>query len=194
MQKPRSSLGQDPSCFHLCLQQTFRHSSITQILLGKSRSLRSANTSESTSIHTQVLQGENWSPKVLIHLIAQIRPPILLKFMAQEGNAQSHQDTETKEWPWTRTFQFPSAHRSWPCATALHTQILPRERWSPRSIDTKSYRRGKPQSEIAKPNNTRDSQMVRSNFENISNRNQGYSASSESSSPTKANPGYSNTL
>jgi hypothetical protein len=35
--------------------------------------------------------------------------------------------------------------------------------------------------------------MARGKGKNISNRNQGYLASSESSSPTTASPGYSNT-
>jgi hypothetical protein len=36
----------------------------------------------------------------------------------------------------TESFQFPSAPRSWPCATGVHAQIPPRENWSPRSSDT----------------------------------------------------------
>jgi hypothetical protein len=38
-------------------------------------------------------------PGVLTHLRAQVRPPLLLKFLAQEGPAQSHEDTETTEQP-----------------------------------------------------------------------------------------------
>jgi hypothetical protein len=49
----------------------------------------------------------------------------------------------------------------------------------------------KPQSEI--PTNTRDNQMARSKYKNISNKKQGYLASSEPSSPTQASNGYPNT-
>ena len=95
---------------------------------------------------------------VLAHLKAQVRPPLLLKFLAQEWPAQSHQDMGTKERPGIRSFQFATAPQSWPCATALHTQILPRENWSPRSADTQTFRRHKPKSETARPANTRDNQ------------------------------------
>jgi hypothetical protein len=47
--------------------------------------------------------------------------------------------------------------------------------------------------ETARPANTRDNQMSRGKGKYISNRNQGYLASSESSSPTTASPGYPNT-
>jgi hypothetical protein len=77
--------------------------------------------------------------------------------------------------------------------TAVHTQIPPGENWSPRSSDTQACRRGKAQSEIARPANTRDNQMARGKDENISNRNQGYLASSEPSFPTTVSPGYLNT-
>jgi hypothetical protein len=77
--------------------------------------------------------------------------------------------------------------------TALHTQIPPGEKWSPRSTDTRACRRDKPQSETARPANTRDNQVARGKGKNLSNRNQGYLASSETSSLTTASPGYSKT-
>ena len=51
----------------------------------------------------------------------------------------------------------------------------------------------KSKSETARPANTRDNQMAKGKHKNISNRNQGYLASSEPSSPTTASPGYPNT-
>ena len=51
----------------------------------------------------------------------------------------------------------------------------------------------KPQSETERPENTTENQMARGRHKNISNRNQGYLASSESSSPTTANLGFPNT-
>jgi hypothetical protein len=51
----------------------------------------------------------------------------------------------------------------------------------------------KPQSRKARPANTRDNQMFRGKGKKVSNRNQGYLASSESSSPTTVNPAYPNT-
>ena len=53
---------------------------------------------------------------VLTHLRTQVRPPLLLKFLAQKGPSQSHRDTRTKEHPGTGSFQFPSVPQSWPCA------------------------------------------------------------------------------
>jgi hypothetical protein len=44
----------------------------------------------------------------------------------------------------------------------------------------------------ARPANTRDSQVAKGKFKNISNRSQDYLASSEPSSPTTMNPGYPN--
>jgi hypothetical protein len=82
---------------------------------------------------------------------------------------------------------------SWPCATVLHNQVPPGESWSPRSPDTQTYRKEKPQSETAKPANTRDNQMARGKGKNISNRNQDCIVSSERSSPTTACPAYPNT-
>ena len=37
--------------------------------------------------------------RVLTHLIAQVRTPLLLKFLAQEGPTQIHQDPGNKEKP-----------------------------------------------------------------------------------------------
>jgi hypothetical protein len=72
---------------------------------------------------------------------------------------------------------------------AVHTQIPPRENWSPRSSNTQACRRDKPQSDTARPPNTRDNQMARGKGKNISNRNKGYLASSETSSPNTVSPG-----
>ena len=80
------------------------------------------------------------------------------------------------------------------CVTVLHTQIPPGENWSPRSTDTQACRRDKPQSaKTARLANTRNNQMERSKGKNMSNRRQGYLASSETTSPNTASPGYSNT-
>jgi hypothetical protein len=50
--------------------------------------------------------------------------------------------------------------------------------------------REKPQSKTARPADNRNNQKVRGNGKNISKRNQGYLASSESSYPTTASCGY----
>ena len=127
------------------------------------------------------------------HLWTQVRPPFLFKLLAQEGPAKRHQETGTKEQLGSRTFCFPSAPQNWPWATALHTQILPRENWSPGSTDTQACRRDKPQSEKARPANTGDNLKARGKGKNISNRNQAFLASSEPSSSITVSPGYSNT-
>jgi hypothetical protein len=63
----------------------------------------------------------------------------------------------------------------------------------PKIIGSQTHRRDKLQSETARPTNTRDNQMARGKHKNLSNRNKGYLALSEPSSPTTANPGYCNT-
>jgi hypothetical protein len=50
-----------------------------------------------------------------------------------------------------------------------------------------------PQSETATPANTRDNRMTRVKGKNISNRNQVYLASSQSSFPTTSSSGNTNT-
>jgi len=57
-----------------------------------------------------------------------------------------------------------------------------------------AYKRAKPQSETARQAKTRDKQVARGKHKNLNNRNKAYVSSSETSSPTKANTGYSNTL
>ena len=75
----------------------------------------------------------------------------------------------------------------------LHIQIPPEKSCSLRSADSQACRRDKSPSETARSANIRDNQMVRGKGKDISNRNQGYLASSEPSSPTTASPGYPNT-
>ena len=80
--------------------------------------------------------------RVLTHLIAQVRTPLLLNFLAQEGPTQIHQDTGNKEKPGMDTIHpvfFFLCHR------ALHTQIPPGQNWSPRRADTQAHRSDKPQ-------------------------------------------------
>jgi hypothetical protein len=100
-------------------------------------------------------------PGVQTCLWTQVKPPLLLKFLAQEGDPLRAIRTHD---PRNSRGQDPSGFictLSWPCATALHTQILPGENWSPRSTDTQACRRNKPQLEKARPANTRDNQMAR---------------------------------
>ena len=64
-----------------------------------------------------------------------------------------------------------------------------KENGSLRSTDTQVSRTDKPQSETAKPANTRCNQMAKGKHKNITNRNQGNISKSEPSSP-----GYSKIL
>jgi hypothetical protein len=72
---------------------------------------------------------------VQTHLWAQVRPQLLLKFLAQEGPTQNHQDTGTKKQLGTGSFWFSFAPLSWPCATALHNpnssgrELVSQEYW-----------------------------------------------------------------
>jgi hypothetical protein len=49
------------------------------------------------------------------------------------------------------------------------------------------------QPQSARPSNTRDYQMVKGKYINLTNRNQNHFAPSEHSTPTTASPGYPNT-
>jgi hypothetical protein len=75
----------------------------------------------------------------------------------------------------------------------------PRITGSQRQLDfgellrSQDHRKDRLQSDIARAGGTRDNQMVGGKRKNISNRNQGYLASSEPNSPTIASPGYPNT-
>ena len=65
----------------------------------------------------------------------------------------------------------------------------------PGSVDTglQTHSRNKLHPETARTPNTRDYQIRKGKFKNLTNRNQDYLASSEHSTPTTASPGYSNT-
>ena len=125
-------------------------------------------------------------PGLLTPLWAQERSLLLLKFLTLEGPSQSHQVTGTNNQLGIGSFFFLSLPQSWHCTTELHTSIPPAENWSPRIIETEAYMKDKPQSEKARPANTRDNQTAKEKGKNISNRNQCHLAPSEPSSPTTA--------
>lgn len=72
---------------------------------------------------------------------------------------EEHKDTGTEEKSGTESFCFLSATGGDPCARALCIKIPLGERerksWSPRSVDTQTYKRVKPLSEQARPEITR---------------------------------------
>jgi hypothetical protein len=86
-----------------------------------------------------------------------------------------------------------SVDRKW--GLFLCALVLPGESWSLRSADTglQTHRRNKLKPETARKFNTRDYQMAKGNRKNLTNTNQDYLTSSESSTPTTASPGYPNT-
>ena len=140
----------------------------------------------------QIPPGESWSPSNAERPVrtgkittSQIPGP---RGTCPEPSGRRNQGTSRD-----RILLFSSAPQSWPRATALHTQIYTREIWSHRSTDTQACRRDKPQSEAAKPANTRDNRIARGKDKNICNRNQGYLESSVPSSPTTVSHGYPNT-
>ena len=104
-----------------------------------------------------------------------------------------------------RAIKIQEPRNSWgqnPSSFCLHLRVdsvpqlsIPKflqERTGLPGVLTDRFAGDKPQSEIARPANTSDNQMPRGKGKNISNRNQGYLASSESNSHTTANPGYPN--
>jgi hypothetical protein len=109
------------------------------------------------------------------YLEAQVRLPLLFKFLAQERPTHSHQDTRTKDKLVTGSFW--TLHPRADPVPQLSIPKFLRENWSPRSTDTWPCRRDKPKSETARPANTRNNQMAKGKHKNISNRNQYYFAS-----------------
>jgi hypothetical protein len=122
-------------------------------------------------------------PKYTDTLWAKVRPPLLLKFLAQEGPSQTHQDTATEGQPGTESFQFLSTPQ-----TLSHSSSYPNS--YRRELVSQEYRlvKGTSHSQTAGPANTRDNQVVRGKGKNISNRNQGFLASLETHSPTTVSP------
>jgi hypothetical protein len=81
------------------------------------------------------------------------------------------------------------------CSIALCTQVLTGESWLPKSSETglQSNRRNKLQPETARTSNTRDDQVAKGKYINLTNRNQDYLAYSKHSSPSIGRPGFPNT-
>jgi hypothetical protein len=73
---------------------------------------------------------------VLSHPSSQVRPPLLLQYLVQEGPARSPQGKETVEQSGTGYFWLPCVPQSKHCATVFRTQMLPGESPSPKSADT----------------------------------------------------------
>jgi hypothetical protein len=63
-------------------------------------------------------------PEVLTYLRTRVRPPLLFKYLDQEGPARSTQDIGTKEEPVTRTFWFQSAPRPDPVSQLSKPKFL----------------------------------------------------------------------
>jgi hypothetical protein len=58
--------------------------------------------------------------------------------------------------------------------------------------EDKNHRRNKLQPETARTSNTRDYEIVKGKFNNLTNKNQDQLVSSEPSTPTRVSPGYPN--
>jgi hypothetical protein len=84
-----------------------------------------------TALHTKIPTGKNWYPRSAHTPVTTCKTTTSIPIAGPRGISQSHQDTGTKEQPGKGSFWFPSAPWSWPCATALHTQIPPRENHLP---------------------------------------------------------------
>jgi hypothetical protein len=151
-------------------------------------SVRYHHTGKHDSVHADmVLEKE---PRVLYHEIA-----IFSLVTVYGGTSQKSTVSRSSGTAGTGSFQPPSAPKSWGCSTALCAWVLPGESSSFRSTDTglQAHRREKLKPETARPTNTRHDKMVKDKHKNLTNRNQGYMASSEPISPTTESHGYTNT-
>lgn len=125
----------------------------------------------------------------LSFLRPQVRPHFYSHWLSQEGPTRTVQGRGTAEKLGTVSFWSLSV------PTALWTQSLQGERWSPRCAFTpkitgsQAYRRGKLQSETERPTNIRNIHVARGKHKNLTNRNQDWLVSSELSFPTTASTG-----
>jgi hypothetical protein len=137
-----------------------------------------------TACHTQISPGERWSPRSAY----MPRSTGKTTTSAQKGLPRALRTQE----PRNSRGHDPSGFLLCPelRSQLFHTQILPRETWSPKGTETQACRKDKTQSDTVRPANTRDNQMANVKGKNIRNKNKGYLASSE---PTRASLGYHNT-
>jgi len=140
---------------------------------------QSPKQSCATVLHIQILLEESWTPRSADTTVRtgkttpSAQRDLPGTFRTQEPRSSLGQILQVSVWA-----------QNWSCATDLHIQIPPRENWSSRSTDTQACRRDKSQSENARSANARDNYIARGKGKNISNRNKGYLASLEPSSPT----------
>ena len=120
--------------------------------------------------------------------------PFLSSDTLRRVNSEGHR-LQKQQSSWEGSYGPTSEPRRWGYSTALCILVLPGESWSPRSADKvlQTHRRDKLQPETARSSNTRDYQMAKGKWKNLTNRNQDYLASSEPSTPTTVSPGYLNT-
>jgi hypothetical protein len=125
-------------------------------------------------------------------VLTQVRLPILLKFLAQEGLGHRTQKPRNI---WGQDNPGFCLH---PGADPVPQLSIPKFHPERACLpgdpgDTQAYKRDKPQSKTSRAIKTTDNQITRGKCKTINNRNQGYLASSETSSPTTVGPGYHNT-
>jgi hypothetical protein len=101
--------------------------------------------------------------------------------------AWSHQDLKVLKAAWLPGAPTHSGSQN-PRITGSQRQLDSEEFWH-----NQDHRKDRLQSDISKAGSTSDNQMAGVKLKNISNRNQGYLASSEPNSPTIASPGYPDT-
>jgi hypothetical protein len=93
---------------------------------------------------------------------------------------------------WTPDICAPSLQEeSFPAEGTLTTETQERARLP--CLLTEANRKNRLHQETTIATNSRDYQMAKGKHKNLTNRNQDYSPSSESSTPTSASPGYPNT-
>jgi hypothetical protein len=108
------------------------------------------------------------------------------------GPGQEH--TRRKISAGTRSFQSPSAPRTWAVPEPFVYKFNQERASLPGLLTLTNPQEGQAQTETATPSNTRDSQMTKGKYKNLINRDQDYLAPSESCAPTRASPGFHNTL
>jgi hypothetical protein len=99
-QELRTCLGQESSSFYLFPELILYH----------------------RTTYTNTTRRELVSQECL-HTCEHRRPPLLFKFLAQEGPSKNHQDTWTIDYLGTGSFWLLSVPQSWPCSPYLNYSL-----------------------------------------------------------------------
>ena len=138
-----------------------------------------------TTLHMRSYEERADLPGILTNLWVQVESPLLLLLQGTGPESSRHRK------PGISLAVNPSSFHLHPELTMYINSPYPNSSQKELvSQDNIGLQERQAKSDTARIVNTIDNQMMRVKGKNISNRNKGYLASSEPSSPTTANPSY----